>query len=149
MSLRVRFQKYVGRRSLKGCLPWSGCVNPAGYGMLRVQGVTRLAHRIAWRLAKGHWPKGCVLHKCDVPRCVNVAHLWLGSRADNLADMRAKGRGSPPPVRCGEANNKAKLTKKQVRKIREIALTVSHEAVGRLYGVTGRTINYIRKGVTW
>lgn len=52
-----------------------------------------LAHRFAWELANGPISKGmCVLHKCDTPACVNVEHLFLGTKRDNLADMAIKFR---------------------------------------------------------
>jgi hypothetical protein len=57
-----------------------------------------LAHRIAYELECGPVPEGMfVLHRCDNPPCVRVSHLFLGTRADNLADMRAKGRGVGGP----------------------------------------------------
>jgi hypothetical protein len=51
------------------------------------------AHRTMWIVANGEIPTNVVVcHRCDNPYCVNLRHLWVGSQADNLEDMRMKGR---------------------------------------------------------
>jgi len=82
-----------------GCLLWTGRLDPHGYGEFRLgsgrsgRRQTRLAHRVAYEIAKGPIPPGlCVCHSCDVRNCVEPAHLWLGTVADNNRDMVAKGR---------------------------------------------------------
>lgn len=76
-----------------GCLLWMGARNAKGYGTINVGGRPRFVHRVAWEISKGSIPNGlCVLHRCDTPACCNTEHHFLGSKADNNADMRAKGR---------------------------------------------------------
>src|SRR5437867_3583750 len=105
-----------------GCWVWLGMKDPGGrgqfpYGIFKIKNHRYKAHRVAWELAKGPIPKGlCVLHKCDNPPCVNPDHLFLGTKGDNFADARAKGRLI---ALRGEEASMAKLTWKQVREIRE------------------------------
>jgi hypothetical protein len=81
------------------CWEWTGYRMPSGHGQLRRSrsGGILLAHRYVWRELVGEIPD-CVLHRCDNPPCVRPSHLWLGTQADNIADMWAKGRGSNPPA---------------------------------------------------
>ena len=89
------------------------------YGQVMIGGGTRISmpnHRAAWVVYRGPIPKGmCVLHTCDTPSCINPSHLFLGSQADNVRDMIAKGRS---PDRKGEKGSAAYLTAEQVLEIR-------------------------------
>lgn len=81
-------------RMPNGCLEWTGGTNDAGYGQISVNNKTVTTHRLAWTLAKGTIPPGLdVLHRCDNPPCCDADKcLFLGTQADNAADMVAKGR---------------------------------------------------------
>jgi hypothetical protein len=77
------------------CWLWTAATTHDGYGLLGRPGGRGMVtvHRLAWVIAFGPIPTGMhVLHTCDTPPCVNPAHLWLGTNADNIADKVAKGR---------------------------------------------------------
>lgn len=99
-----RFHDLYVTDDVSGCMIWVGSRNHAGYGNFRSSRLPARAHRWSYIEFVGAVPPGLhVLHRCDNPSCVNPAHLFLGTHADNMADMAAKGRarlsrGKPRPV---------------------------------------------------
>lgn len=131
------------------CWLWRGAIGSHGrYGSCSVAGRSWLAHRAAWFLFKSEDPIGqTVCHKCDNGLCVNPDHLFIGSQADNIADMESKGRARHP---AGERHGRAKLTADQVREIRaKHAAGQAIRALSREYGIARPNIRRIINGTGW
>lgn len=80
------------------CIEWSKGRDKHGRGVAWYNGKNMTAPRMVWTQCEGPIPAGMqVLHTCDNPGCVNPAHLWLGTRSDNMRDMTRKGRNFVPP----------------------------------------------------
>lgn len=94
VPIEDRFWTHI-RVTEAGCWEWTGKRRANGYGLTSINRRDVRAHRMAWTLSQGPIPDGlCVCHHCDNPPCVNPAHLFLGTKGDNLRDMCAKGRDS-------------------------------------------------------
>jgi len=140
------FETYVDKTD--GCWTWVGPLNWAGYGVFCIGGTRHKAHRFAYERVHGEIPTGVfICHRCDNPRCVRVDHLWAGSHADNMADMRMKGRAHKSPSRHSESHPLAKLTQEKARKIRcdqRAAWRIADE-----YGVSKSLVWGIKRGTHW
>jgi len=134
----------VDRRGPKDCWEWQKGRGSNKYGHVSFSPYGRfLVHRIAYALGYGSTPgQLLVCHKCDNPRCCNPAHLFLGTCADNMADMRAKGRGG-----VGEANSRAKLTASIVQAI--LDSDELQRILANRYGIAQTTVSQIRLGKIW
>lgn len=110
-------QKLLTKASPQGdCLIWTGHKCPKGYGLLKLHGKQQRAHRLMYELHRGEIPDGAVImHSCDNPACINIAHLSAGTQADNVRDMHNKGRAR---YLAGESHPNSKFTTRQIEEIR-------------------------------
>lgn len=141
----ARFWAKVDRRGADECWEWRGWRKRGGYGafFFPVRLARRRygsAHRLSWALAHGDAPGDiCVLHRCDNPPCVNPAHLFLGTLADNNRDKEAKGRGA-------RGERLSPHSDATVREIRRLAAMMPGRAVAEKLGVPSSTVQAIIAG---
>jgi predicted NBD/HSP70 family sugar kinase len=136
-SLRGRFFAHVRRSPT--CWIWTGATDPDGYGVMADGPKTRGAHRVSYELHHRQIPPGAlIMHSCDVPACVNPAHLCVGTKRTNALDMTMKGRRA------------SKLNGAKVAAIRARAEAgETAEDLGRCFGVHATTIRNIVKRRSW
>jgi hypothetical protein len=140
-----------------GCWLWVGYVERDGYGRLfdkTYSGRVAQAHRYSYEKLVGPIPPGMrVLHDCEhlhrnpvgSRRCVNPAHLKLGTDRDNMADRDAKGRQARGERNLGAGG--AKLSERAVQEILESRWPARFLA-GK-YGVDTATIRRVRLRKGW
>ena len=129
-----------------GCHLWAGSSTRSGYGVMG----GAYTHRYAWERENGAIGAGlCVLHKCDVPSCVNPMHLFLGTVQDNNQDKCNKGRARGGSMK-GEAHPSAKLNAQKVRDIRaKYAAGQRQTSLAREFGMSQPTISQIVRRELW
>lgn len=155
-TLVERYWSHVERRGAEECWPWTASfAGSQDHGRIYVgkdgvRPVFRYAHRVAWMLANGEDPgPNKVRHRCDNPPCQNPAHLLLGTQADNVADMIARGRDRKTG-RPGERHHAARLTAVQIDEIRRLreAGAMQKDLAAR-FGVCKQQISRIVRGERW
>jgi hypothetical protein len=147
------FDRHRGRIAFAGpddCWLWTGGKNNRGYGRVGPRGDIRQVHRLAFEASNGeNSAHGFVVrHRCDVPLCVNPAHLQIGTHADNVRDKVLRGRQSK-----GEARPSSKLTENCVRTIRSEYVPRSRDfgqyALARRFGVHQSIISEVIRYGRW
>lgn len=120
-----------------GCLLWNGPYVTRGYGAIYIIGKQWMTHRLAWELHVGPIPyREHVLHRCDVPACINPNHLFTGEHQTNMADMVKKGRH--------KTARKTRLAHGAVRKIRRDARAPRDIALE--HGISAGYVRAIKSG---
>jgi hypothetical protein len=130
------------------CWLWTAGKRGDGYGAFQVESRRQIgAHRYSYEIHHGPIPDDMVvMHACDVPLCVNPAHLSLGTVQENAADSARKARRHR-----GSYNSQSKLTEGQVLEMRDIYATggASQPELARLFHVSPALVNAIINRKAW
>lgn len=144
-TMRERFYERVVVSDEDSCWLWVGAYN-GDYGrMPRGRGRGFGAHRASYLIHHGEIPNGMeVCHSCDNPSCVNPYHLFAGTHADNMRDMKEKGK------RRGVLQARAKLTDADIPVIwRMRAEGHKQEDIAKRFGMSRTGIANVLQGHTW
>lgn len=142
IPVKQRFMEKV-TISEDGCWYWTAFCMKNGYGLFRFPNGHKLAHRVAYSLFNGDLdPKLDVMHSCDNPNCVNPEHLSLGTRLENMADAKKKGR-----MVKGEKHGRAKLNNEQALAIKNAS--GCQKNIAKEFNISQTLVWEIKNGRKW
>ena len=146
----IRFLRQVDDSSSPtGCWTWLGATDAKGYGSMGISGQTWAAHRLSYALHNSDLPPDAfICHHCDNPPCVNPAHIYAGTPADNVRDMVSRGRNV---AHGGELCGKSRLTTATVQSVRADYATGTFRQVDLRdkYGISQPHISSIVRREVW
>lgn len=175
MMDRTRWEEAFVPEPNSGCWLWLRSINNKGYGSGSLGGKRQYAHRYSYERSVGLIPDGMkVCHRCDVPCCVNPAHLFVGTQRDNMRDAAIKGRTAkglrhgtythpesrttgdrsaarrhPEQVLRGEVRS-LKLKEEDAIKIIQMKQDgISSRRIAGDFGIHEASVNRIARGARW
>jgi hypothetical protein len=147
-SLSERIEDSIERVTESGCWIWVKKTMPFGYGVIGFRYQRKLAHRASWEAFRGPIPRGMhVLHRCNIPQCVNPDHLYLGTSIENCRDRIAINTQFRIPPMHGERSPHAKVTDDIVLEIRRSKETCA--ALAARFSISDANVSAIRSHLTW
>lgn len=115
-----------------------------GYPRVMRDNIQYEIYRYMYLKHKGIIPEGYVVrHKCDNSKCINPAHLIIGTHNDNVQDRVARNRSAK-----GIQHGRAKLTEMQVIEI-YLDTTSTQQELANKFRVSKRAISLIKNGINW
>lgn len=153
---RIRIARKITVNKESGCWEWNGNAREDGYCRTTYRSKNWYVHRLSYSSFVGEIPAGYdVCHRCDNRKCCNPAHLFIGSRKNNMDDAKSKGRISAGEkhsvlVPKGEKSHFSKLTEDEVQRIREMAANGhTTREIASLFNVSPDNIRRIKRNNTW
>lgn len=159
-----RFWSKVDIKDKDNCWEWKATDNGHGYGLFKFDGKMRPAHRIAYLIKHGSFPRA-IHHTCHNKRCCNINHFQEMSRSEHatltnlerdnstFAHGLRNGAYTHPEKRPNhkrELNPYAKLTSNKARKIRELCKkNIPQKIISKMFGISQAQVSNINTNKQW